>query len=101
MAPRSVSRLQTPVSGVPGPVRLEPETGTQGRVSSGGEGVGPRQGPKRVNPAGHFTMRGLGEDSSRDLGTGLPTLALRFLTSLHGERERGLWSGSWSGNEKN
>lgn len=81
-------------------MRSEPETGTQGRASRGREGVGPRQGPKRVNPAGHLTLRGLGEDSSRDLGAGLPALALRFLPSLSGERERGVRSGSWSGNEK-
>lgn len=46
------------------------------------EGVGPRQGPKRGNPASHLTWRGLGEDRSGNLEAGLPALALRSSPSL-------------------
>lgn len=57
--------------------------------------------PERVIPANRLTLRGLGEDSYGGLRAGLPALALRFLPSLPGRRERVVWSSSsWSGNEQ-
>ena len=62
--------------------------------------MGPGQGPERDTAASHLTWKGLGEDCSGDPGAGLPALALRFLPSLSGSRERGVCSSSWNGNEK-
>lgn len=62
--------------------------------------MGPGQDPKRANPASHLAGKGLREDGSGDLGAGLPALALRFLPSLQGRRERSVWSSNWTGNEK-
>lgn len=51
---------------------------------------------KRVVSASHLTQGGrggggvLGEDRSGNLGAGLPALALRFLPSLRGRRQRGV-----------
>lgn len=81
-------------------MRSEPEIGTQGRESENEEVVGPRQGPERVISASHLTLRGMGEDSSGGLRAGLPAVALRFLPSLPGRREKVVWSSSWSGNEQ-
>lgn len=56
--------------------------------------MGPGQGPERDTPASHLTWKGLGEDCSGDTGAGLPALALRFLPSLSGRRERAVCSSS-------
>lgn len=62
--------------------------------------TGPKEGCFCQSSGGGYWEGQLREDSSGDLGAGLPALALRFLPFLPGRRERGVLSSSWSENEK-
>lgn len=93
MAPRSVCRLEAPLSTVTDTVTSAGD-GDLSEKMQGGRGCGSQTGPKEgcfCQSSGGGGLGGqLREDSSGGLGAGLPALALRFLPSLPGRRERGV-----------